>query len=342
MTDLESMFRAVVNNPTDTTIRLAYADMLDEHGRPVDAALHRVIAQPDRDDLRLAYADAVDATPVVCRYCSGEGCSQHGHGADFARRCDGSGRVIDRERAEFVRVQVELASTPEPEYKTIGSVIPDDTAVYRWGTCPACVKTRPGRCRYHTLVLRANEMRSLDFTSERAVFGDTTDVYERRWDFHRGFVRRVVMHFADWVRHPDLRHEHPLETVELLDRPAMESRRSPDRWADDVRIVSGNWHSANLVANRAAEFGGDWSRALLDLEYPGLSFELPHATARVQLASGGMTAVLQARGEIRAGDMVYADDDGKVVSARYVGPGGTTRLPLGVAVSSDIPPGVRL
>jgi hypothetical protein len=87
MTDGEHLYRAILDNPADDTLRLAYADWLDE-----------------------------TAGVGTCPTCGGTGCTDRYHGcADPGHRCpdcDGTGSSPDgrHERAEFIRVQVELAA----------------------------------------------------------------------------------------------------------------------------------------------------------------------------------------------------------------------------------------
>jgi uncharacterized protein (TIGR02996 family) len=82
MDGTEKSFRATIRaNPLDATTRLVYADWLDDHGNPVDAARQRVCADPASDAMRLALAGAYEA----------EG---------------------DPARAEFVRTQVALGELP--------------------------------------------------------------------------------------------------------------------------------------------------------------------------------------------------------------------------------------
>lgn len=79
-----------------------------------DAMLAAVAAAPDEDTPRLVYADWLDdhADTVPCPACKGRGHDDTpwpmSNGCDT---CRGSGSVSDgrRERAEFVRVQVEIA-----------------------------------------------------------------------------------------------------------------------------------------------------------------------------------------------------------------------------------------
>jgi len=82
----EAFEQAIAANPADDTVRLVYADWLDEHGFANDACeqrlavhLRHIIANPSDDVPRLAYAD------VCSHYCRND-------------------------RAELIRVQCELSS----------------------------------------------------------------------------------------------------------------------------------------------------------------------------------------------------------------------------------------
>ncbi|VTR94549.1 unnamed protein product [Gemmata massiliana] len=86
MSDEPALRSAIASAPLERTPRLVYADWLDEHDRPLDGALQRILAEPERDDYRSAYADV---------------CAQLGDGL----------------RAEFIRVQLALASLmPPPQF----------------------------------------------------------------------------------------------------------------------------------------------------------------------------------------------------------------------------------
>ncbi len=101
--------------------------------------LTAIIEEPDSDDLRLIYADWID---------------EHG----------------EPERAEFIRVQCELADHGgcwEPEHRD-------------------------------ALRRREREVYNNPFTSEEAVFGDCNVFAQRAWVFRRGFVAAVTCTLADW------------------------------------------------------------------------------------------------------------------------------------------------
>jgi len=93
------LLRAIAADPADDTVRLAYADWLEENAGEVEcrACLGTGSHALDPYDLAARYGRAA-ATKII----DGAKCSA----------CGGSGRVGDgkRERAEFIRVQVELAA----------------------------------------------------------------------------------------------------------------------------------------------------------------------------------------------------------------------------------------
>lgn len=79
-----------------------------------DAFIRKILAEPADDTPRLVYADWLDehAGTVPCPICRGPGFNRGGLGGPIGcTRCRGELAVSDgsRERAEFIRVQVELA-----------------------------------------------------------------------------------------------------------------------------------------------------------------------------------------------------------------------------------------
>lgn len=81
-----------------------------------DALLAAILAAPDDDTPRKVYADYLEERDgdVPCGRCGGDGdlrINSMGYGNQDCRVCSGSGRVPNgyAERAEFVRVQCELA-----------------------------------------------------------------------------------------------------------------------------------------------------------------------------------------------------------------------------------------
>ncbi|HSQ55699.1 MAG TPA: hypothetical protein VLM40_08130 [Gemmata sp.] len=89
MTETGAILRdQLIANPFNRELRGIYADALDDGDRYLAAAFQRVLWEPRRDEWRLAYAD-------LCESVNG-----------------------DREYAEFIRVQCELAKTQEYEFRT--------------------------------------------------------------------------------------------------------------------------------------------------------------------------------------------------------------------------------
>lgn len=98
------------------------------------ALLAAIVAFPDEDDPRLRYADyldGLDTVSVPCPKCKGSGgITEQGY-REFSGEylkfrkcpvCNGTGRVPDtaaRDRAEFIRVQVELVRRPNPDTQCV-------------------------------------------------------------------------------------------------------------------------------------------------------------------------------------------------------------------------------
>jgi uncharacterized protein (TIGR02996 family) len=140
----------------------------------LDRIYATILDRPDDDFPRLAYADALEgqAGTVTCQRCGGDGqshlASRSGGSLGWGDcpTCNGSGEVSNgfAERAEFVRVQVELARMPAMipagtlmGYGPDGQLAPynPDVAGMSYpvavsGTCP------PGR--YHELRRREREL----------------------------------------------------------------------------------------------------------------------------------------------------------------------------------------
>lgn len=151
-----------------------------------------ISAQPDEDTHRLAYADWLQ---------------ENGQG----------------ERAEFIRVQCELAKLPKPESLTIG-VIPlqgDPKTPMCKHTCREC-RQAVDLCRYHVLVRREQEL--LRRCREMFTFVGVTQSLEAFWGhpdervvfpvvLRRGFVEEITCTTADWLKYADALYWHPTQTV---------------------------------------------------------------------------------------------------------------------------------
>lgn len=236
------------------------------------ALLAAIIAHPDEDTHRLVYADWLQE----------------------------NGR---EDRAEFIRVQVELASLPEPEEVTI---FPGGGRV-----CKACQRVRGGSglCRVHELrrasdpwsvcrfrLLKVDcpecdgtgrQSKALNATSIASWpcpacegEGDITGLTRRkgprndyvfRFDFRRGFPESVRCSAADWLAKGDaIRAAHPVTKVVLTTRPEIWMEHGP-RFGFD-----GRERARDLGADALLELSGTEIRArMLQAEWPGVTFTIP-------------------------------------------------------------------
>jgi uncharacterized protein (TIGR02996 family) len=152
-----------------------------------DALLADIIADPKDDGIRLIYAD----------YLEDNG---------------------DEERAEFIRVQLEMARLHTCECAPSLYVMPG---------CATCQLVEPIRRRQRDLLDRhgidwlAGLPGPLAFTSAR---------------MRRGLVAAVSLPLALWLEHgPALVKAHPLEGIELSDRRPEANVRG--MWPDGVRVL---------------------------------------------------------------------------------------------------------
>jgi uncharacterized protein (TIGR02996 family) len=129
-----------------------------------DALLAAVVAAPEDDLPREVYADWLDENPTdTCYRCAGVGSNRVAvdrYHTKFQQMtcsdCSGSGRVSNgnAERAEFIRIQIEIAKQPVHENGGC-EVCGDSPIVGRW-----CVGCLPERDRLEAL--RARERALID------------------------------------------------------------------------------------------------------------------------------------------------------------------------------------
>lgn len=151
-----------------------------------DAFIRAIIAAPDDDVPRIVFADWLD---------------EHG----------------EKERAELIRLQCELAKLPEPEIKTM-KVPRDDPQWHPGGFCPKCP------CRYHALRRRERELLTehedtwFPFSSLIRVGVGGRYAIQREW--RCGFVESINYSWEDWRQHADaIRAATPLRKVRLTTLP---------------------------------------------------------------------------------------------------------------------------
>lgn len=219
------------------------------------AFLNAIIAEPDKDLPRLIYADALDL---------------------------GDARFpADPERAEFIRVQCELAKWPcecdsEEERVYYDECRCTERGVLRrrerelldahgelWAldglACPAGIEVGGRRRR-----LKHDGVYDLDVgVGGRQLIG---------WEYRRGFVEHIILRAADFFRHADdLRRAMPLAEVTLTTWPEWDFivERDPDR------VV------AYQFPGRQMRHRHPGVAEALAAEFPGIKFNLRPAERRI-------------------------------------------------------------
>jgi len=199
--DCDALLRAILEAPRDDAPRLVMADWLQEHAREVE-----------------------------CERCEGGTLSvweEHSH--QFCPKCSCSGRVSNglAERAEFIRVGVELARTPDHEY----GMITYEDSVYGGTVTQSNVKYADRR-----LELEARSRGLLDTHGERWTMDDlkkpcgyrNDDSFEVRLDresgpswveYSRGYISAITLSADDFERHAEaIFRRVPVERVTLSDK----------------------------------------------------------------------------------------------------------------------------
>lgn len=159
-------------------------------------------------------------------------------------------------RAEFIRVSVELANTPEPELKTRGLVERSFQPV-RSGHCGKCTWSSTGRCHYHTIEDRHNEILSSDWRPLAPEFPLLMTRVTRqilqghahvRW--YRGFINFVEMTWEDCLKHlTTIMKQQPIKEVALTTWPELSV--TPEA---DSRLVQEE-HEGKIIRYRAVHIG---------------------------------------------------------------------------------------
>lgn len=183
MSDESALLATIHANRAESTARLVYADCLDESDRPLDAARERVLARPACDEMRLAYAEV----------------------------CESLG---DRDRAEFIRVQVEIGRLP-PFIRRDADLNPPTDGI------PNAHAVALGRRERELFAKHADKALHLDeslwgepgLTTDNwklvgwspctlhFIVGD--DHYDLWQQFRRGFVEVINCRWEEWAQHGD-------------------------------------------------------------------------------------------------------------------------------------------
>lgn len=271
MTTDETALRATIAaNPLFTDARLLLADELFEQGRAREAALQRVLAEPQSNARRLEFADV----------CESEG---------------------DVDRAEFVRVQVEVAGIRHDG--TEG----DDG-------CPTCEQLKTLRVRERQLLTVAN---SLTWAWRPIVDRSAASLHRAAfapWRFRRGFIESITCDSADWLRDGDATCErHPVTAVTLTTMPQVEYIQLLDR-SDRHRCsyeIGGRVVTINLDDIRPRGIfsigSPEHDLLILTVRWPRIAFTLPpaFATADWGTAPANATPIADLRAMIAANDAAF-------------------------------------
>lgn len=196
------------------------------------ALLAAVLADPDDDLPRLAYADWLE---------------EHDQ----------------PERAEFIRVQMELAS---PRPWTQGH-----TLCHHEPPCKRC-------CRCPACLLRDREQ-ALSWITNHSDYVFGADVVVNDWTFRRGWIESVTCAATDWLAHADvITARHPVQEVVLTTMPEVHSQ---------VRYKDGKCNWVTWIGDRGpieegADFGSpigmlssEWVKQVLAAYWPRITFALP-------------------------------------------------------------------
>jgi uncharacterized protein (TIGR02996 family) len=220
--------------------------------RDGDGLLKAILADPDDDTPRLVYADWLD---------------ENGEPA----------------RAEFVRVQVELAKYPDQAFLDNFDAHPETC------TCGGCLGLRLRRREgellrdFNRTLLEPRPPGMFSWQHNgRFGWGVKESGYPGRdfpITFSRGFITTLICTAADWHAHGDaILARHPVREVTLTTTPRLVATRG-----GLYAKLSGRWKELAYGAGRT------WSQMAPDLlaaEWPGVAFNLPRVSPAAQLASG--------------------------------------------------------
>ncbi len=205
------------------------------------ALLRAIVDHPQDDDVRLVYADWLDDQGDVPRRC--ERCLGHGVisiDQNPCPDCGGKGSLPgpNAARAEFIRVQVELACTPPCSAEVAGRWAADRAQI----TCPRCAL----RCRERALLgLHGEEwVRSIALAlglkrwgNAGITCGPNDPQAGTDWEFRRGFPAALTCRAIAWWGEPGrpghgpaLVRAAPIERVEISDREALVTHQPPQAW----------------------------------------------------------------------------------------------------------------
>jgi uncharacterized protein (TIGR02996 family) len=197
-----------------------------------DALLAAILANPDEDTPRLVFAD----------YLQENG---------------------EQARAEFVRVQMELARFVEP-------VAGNGVRYFRGDT------SLPVLRRVDELESRERELLTCPDVITATTVNAPGLCLRQPDGIYRGFVECLTLSAADWLRHAEaIRTEHPVRKVTLTARPNFSSITNNTFQG----ILSAGHSERRVTCPREAwlakleQFDSDRLKAMLALLWPGITFD---------------------------------------------------------------------
>jgi uncharacterized protein (TIGR02996 family) len=232
------LLRAVLAEPGEDAARCALLDEMQECGcRDRATALRWVLANKENDGPRLLYADIAE-------------------------------REGDPDRAEFVRVQIELAKVMKQLGLEEFTAPPGDDCDHPW--CELRRRERKLLAVVGYDLVNAPQVWPVSMTIGRGDTGDGTG----RLTIRRGFVERWQLAAESWLEYADaILAAQPVERVRLTTEVLFTNLVTPD-W-DDYRLVS----LPGRVKRHRVNPGEDPVRVALSGEWPGIEFELPPVPA---------------------------------------------------------------
>lgn len=135
--------------------------------------------------------------------------------------CDWLEERGEAERAEFIRIQCELARLKEPCETTQGQIFlhegrHDRHVEDKRQRCGLCKKEPVGMCRWHTLLRREKELLKNAGTDWQTWGVDGDDLRIEFPTFTRGFISKITCSAQDWLTHAEeITKSQPIEAVTL-------------------------------------------------------------------------------------------------------------------------------
>lgn len=235
----DPLLRAVCDNPPDDTVRLAYADHLDEQGLPERAEFIRLQVWRAANKLRPASGAKVSPSHR-CTVC-GALWHQVPETLWWTLASESCAPCCDN-NPEFLDVIAPLAPDDVRRLLRERELLVYFPAAPYWNIPPALTETHPHR--------------GLGAAGQSLIFCHGSEVREVRCLFDRGFVRSVQCEMADWIAAgPEFVALHPVERVLITNVRV---------WREDGAEQYGFWDDATRVNFGEDQDGGYLPTPLFD------------------------------------------------------------------------------